>query len=827
MDYNRALISVADGKAIIFAGAGFSLGATSLNGLDFPKGSDLAKVLCDDAEVPYTDDLKIAASRYLRKPKLTEDLIKLLKQTFSVKSIEDMHKVIASAPWKAIYTTNYDDVIELGAKSFGKKLTPLTLADQPKNHRDSSANVVHINGYVDRLDDSTLITEFKLTNSSYLTAQFRESEWCDLFLHQIRSAQAIFFVGYSLYDIDIQEILYADQNLKDKTFFIQREGMTDEEIHYSELRDFGTILPIGTKKFSEDLASVDPLAVTTDKSLVLIGLEEMVLPETEIKSTAEDVFSLLLRGESNVDIISSQVISGAKNKYIFDRDGAKRIDESIRNYTVVGDLGNGKTTILRAMCASLITKGRRCFWVKDESYDCEDEIDAVLNAKEPAIIVFDNYTKKMELLAYVNMKRRADTILLLSARTLLHKNYQEDLYFRKIRIDVKLTCEIDCNKLSNSELSNLADYFSSFGLWGDRAAEHKEKRIRYVQRVCNSELHGVLLDLLASPEMKSRFSALFSEFSGTKPVVKTLVATFCLNLLNITHPDAHMIAAVTGDGTIFSPSFKANFVLRHFFNSDRDIITPKSAALAEFCLKSFPDPDLLVDCLIDICKVTRKKAETEQKLKLSRFYWDLYRDMASFSSAKRMLPNNSQRELLIRFYEGLRTIDLERENPLFWLQYAMARMSQPKDGDLEQAASYLRTALALARKRNGFTTVDIETQQARLYIEYALHSASSASEAYAFFVEADTRLAKITKQEIYKTEPYRPMHNYEQLYVKFGEKFNEKEGNGLYDSFQYILQNIKNLPARIADEPVILTSRRILREISLKLERKFDIPRRS
>lgn len=827
MNYERALISAADGKAIIFAGAGFSLGATSVNDLDFPAGRDLAKVLCDDAKVPATDDLKVAASRYLKKPKAPEELIALLKRTFSVKIIEEQHEVISNVPWKAIYTTNYDDVIELGAKKRGKNLTPLTLADQPKNHRDSSGSVIHINGYVDRLDESTLLTEFKLTNTSYLTAQFRESEWCDLFLHQIRSAQAIFFVGYSLYDIDIQEILYADHNLREKTFFIQREGMTEEEIYYSDLGEFGTILPIGTIKFARDLASVDPLAVSTDKSLVLIEIEEIVLPAEKMQSTAEDVFSLLLRGESNADLISSQIVSGAKNEYIFERDGLMRVDDSTKNYVVIGDLGNGKTMLLRAMCASLMTQGKRCFWIKDESYNCEDEIDAVLNLKESAVIVFDNYSKKMELLSYVNMKRRADTIILLSARTLLHKNCQEDLYYKKIRIDVKATCEIDCNKLSGQELSNLTEYFSKYGLWGDKAAEHRDKRIRHVQRVCNSELHGVLLDLLSSPEIKSRFSTLFSEFAGAKPIVKTLIATFCLNLLNITHPDAHMIAAVTGDGTIFSPAFKANFVLRHFFNSDRDIVTPKSAALAEFCMKNFPDPILLVDCLVEICMVTRKKADTEKKLHLSRFYWDLYRDMASFSSVKRMLPEDAKRELLIRFYEGLRKIDLERDNPLFWLQYAMARMNQPKEGDLEQAATYLRTALALARGRKGFTTVDIETQQARLYIEYALHTATTAKEAYEYFAEADSRLAKITKDEIYKTEPYRPMHNYEQLYAKFGEQFSERESRGMYDSLSYILQNIIRLPARIADEQVILTSRRILREICLKLERKLDIPKKA
>jgi hypothetical protein len=820
MDYTRALISALDGKAILFAGAGFSLGAKSVSGPEFPTGRDLAKILCGQAKVPETDDLKVAATRYL-KIKRADELVDFLRKTFSAKEVKPKHEKIAAIPWKAIYTTNYDDVIEMGAKASGKKLVPVTLTDRPNNHRESDSSVVHINGFIDRLNESTLLGEFKLTNTSYLTTQFRESEWCDLFLHHIRSAQAIFFVGYSLYDIDIQEIFYADKSMKEKTFFIQKEGMTEEEIFYSDLSEFGTIMPIGLDKFAEDLSSVDPLAISSDKSLILIGLEEMKLPDDKLVTTAEDVFSLLLRGESNSDLISEQIISSVDNDYVFKRDALERAKDEPSNYMIVGDLGNGKTTLLRCICAALLKQGKRCFWIKDEAYDCMDEIDAVLKLSEPAVIVFDNYTKKLDLIDYTNLKRRSDTILIFSARTLLHKNFQEDLYYKKIRVDVAKTLEIDCNKLSNPEISSLTDYFSKFGLWGEKAADHKDKKIRYIKKTCNSELHGVLLDLLSSPEIQSRFSSLFGQFNGSRQMTKTLVAAFCLNLLNITQPSAHMIAAVTGDGTIFTPAFRSNVILRHFFNNDRDVITPKSAALAEFCMKNFPDPQLLVDCLIDICTITRKKAATERKYDLSRFYWDLYRDMASFSNAKRMLPEIGKRELLIRFYEGLRKIELERDNPLFWLQYAMARMNEPKAGDLEQASRHLETALAIARSKKGFTTVDIETQQARLYIEYALHSSNDASEAFGHFMQAHNRLAKITKEEIYKTEPYRPMHNYERFYSKYGEQFTLEQNQGVYDALENIMKNIKRLPVRVGEEQVILTTRRILREIILKIEKKL------
>lgn len=814
MDYARALIAAADGKAVLFLGSGFSMGATSLDDLNFPTGTTLATQLCADANVPTTSDLKTASSRYLRV-KQPDDLIQKLRQTFTAKNISDFHKAIASIPWKAIYTTNYDDVLEKGAAASGKKLTPLTLSDHPKNFKKSHECVVHINGYIDRLNETTLLNEFKLTNTSYLTTQFRESDWVELFIRHVRSAQAVFFVGYSLYDLDIQEILAADKSLREKTFFIQRETMTAEDIRFSELTDFGSIMPIGVDNFSKNLAGVDPLALSNDRSLILVGFSEMILPQEKCKASAQDVFAMLLQGKVNNSMLAEQIASKTKNDYIFDRDAQqypKKTEAGWRNYAVIGDLGNGKTTLLRSICTELMTQGYRCFWVNDEAYDCFDEIEAIIYQGEPVVLVFDNYTRKLDLVAHANLRRRENTILMFSARTMLHKTHQEDLYFKKIRVDLTKTCEIDCNKLSHDELVNLSEYLGKYALWTDMAADPISKKVRYIRHKCASELHGVLLDLLSSPEIRRRFATFFDDLKRSKQQTKTVVAVFVLNLINITQPNAHMIAAVTNDSTVFNANFKTDPTIKQFFNTDRDVITPKSSALAEFCLTNFPDPILLVDSLIEICRATRKKAEN------SRFYWDTYRDMASFSNVKRMLPEEGRRELLIRFYEGLRTIELERENPLFWLQYAMARMNSPKEGDLDQAAAYLKTALAFAKARKYFTTVDIETQYARLYIEHALHTARTADEAYGFFLKANELLSKITKQEIYKTEPYRPMHNYSLLFSKFGSQFTLVQCSGFYALLVPIVENIKRLPPRIAEESVILTAKRILSEIIRQVE---------
>ena len=79
---------------------------------------------------------------------------------------------------------------------------------------------MHLNGFIDRLDRNTIGSEFKLTESSYLTASLIDSEWIMVFRNDLKLARAVFFVGYSLYDLDIKRILNESPHLR-KTFFIR------------------------------------------------------------------------------------------------------------------------------------------------------------------------------------------------------------------------------------------------------------------------------------------------------------------------------------------------------------------------------------------------------------------------------------------------------------------------------------------------------------------------------------------------------------------------------------------------------------------------------
>ena len=98
----------------------------------------------------------------------------------------------------------------------GERVTPVTLGNNvykmPKDHRVC----VHLNGYVDSLDRDKMLSELKLTDTSYVTAAIVDTEWAMLFQQDIRLASVVFFIGYSLYDLDIKRILAESADVHQK-----------------------------------------------------------------------------------------------------------------------------------------------------------------------------------------------------------------------------------------------------------------------------------------------------------------------------------------------------------------------------------------------------------------------------------------------------------------------------------------------------------------------------------------------------------------------------------------------------------------------------------
>lgn len=258
MDIEQAIVYALDGEAVLFLGSGFSMGAIKEDTHSFKGAKDLAHDLqreCGIAEEEIVSDLSLASEVFQAK-KSEHELMDYLIKEFTAIEITPSQKIIGSVNWKRIYTTNYDNVIKLAYEKNRRVLKSATLSQKLSTFKDKSNLCVYLNGRIDGLSIEKLNNEFKLTNKSYLTEAFRKSEWLSLFRTDLLTAKAIFFIGYSMrYDLDIQRLVSSLDNIKEKTFFIMKEGGIGvvDKIY---IEKYGEAIPIGTDQFSSRIEGV-------------------------------------------------------------------------------------------------------------------------------------------------------------------------------------------------------------------------------------------------------------------------------------------------------------------------------------------------------------------------------------------------------------------------------------------------------------------------------------------------------------------------------------------------------------------------------------------
>lgn len=468
MNYEQALIAARNGNAVIFYGAGFSYGLKSASGATLPTARKLAEILCQEIGINKTEDLRVASKKYL-KQKSPDDLIKLLKDYFLISDVADYYNAITSVPWRSIYTTNYDNTFEVSALKTGIRFESMDLENNPRDFAGAK-RIIHINGFINSVRPDNLNTSFKLTNTSYLTEQFRNSSWSEVFKRDIGSAHAIFFLGYSLYDIDIQEILFADQQLKEKTFFIEKDSITDDEIEDLGLNEFGTIKKIGITGFSTDLNKVDPLAINSDEELIVTSFERMSLSQNSSNINDSEVISLLLRGDLKETLLYNDLLSKME-KYNIVREGLSHALEGLKrkeNLIIYGGLANGKTIFSKHISMNLYNEGYSVFELKDDFIKeyAYKEIEIILRKNPKTLFVIENYTDNLDVVSHINTSRSPEAKILLISRTHEHERTESELFYSKKIIDIQQTFEIHLDELTPKDIDKVIIFFDTYGLWG-------------------------------------------------------------------------------------------------------------------------------------------------------------------------------------------------------------------------------------------------------------------------------------------------------------------------------------------------------------------------
>lgn len=801
MELQEAIRHALDGKALLFTGAGFSFGAKNAEG-HAPKTArafagelyKLCNVVTDD------DNLMLASQTFLHSKgeRGPLELLQLCKSVFTIRDAAAHHETLLSLPWQRIYTTNYDDLAERAALQASTLINPVTLSDQPENFLSSLHVCVHINGLVSRLTQKDLLGGFKLTAASYLVDEFNRSPWSSVFRQDLQLARAIIFVGYSMYDLDIQRIVHSEDTF-DKTIFITSpSSYTGPDTIF--LPTFGSVFPIGVEDFAKKVEQERRTYVPRKHEPSFLAIEHVQSKPAQLVPTNSDIEKLFLYGITNNALIGLDDTTKFQRPYVVERTYSRMISDAIiqgDDAVVIADLGNGKTILLEQVMARLSAKGWNVFRVTSDSKDAQKEALDALSLSGETVFVIDNYISLLEFIKFVSIRRTGKPVrFLLSARSHVHEAFLDRL---EQALHVSGVAEFDVNRLDKEEVRGVTEMIDAYGLWADFSAQSDTEKSNLITRECGSQFHQILLKIYKSPNIAEKIKELFG--SIRPHVRKIAIAAFLIRG-----------SGILLDRRTLDDLLKGSPLIR-LSNSDRESvkflwsdvsgqIRLRSSVLAEFYLTGLGDAGEVVDVL------TEMYFEALDLRKVNARYMEFIRSVMSFSALQKLLPESGLRPATIRFYEAIQNTDFTKDNPHYWLQYAIARLSF--NDDLAEIEPYFRSAYVYAKESN-WDTFQIDNHYARFLLLKAVRERDT-DVAFGFYAEARGIIQKqILREE--KHYPYRVAAGVADFFAQHSQSLSDKQREDILRLCGDVLLRIEKLPYVVRNHGNVISCRRAMQAV--------------
>lgn len=743
MRFDEALHCALDGDAVVFLGAGFSLGATNSLGGTFKSGWAFSKHLSAKVHLPDSTDLVDAAEAFVATHGASE-LAKEITQEFRATDVAKHHISIAQVPWRRVYTTNYDNVFELAAAKANIAFRAVTLSERPRDFKQDERLCVHFNGYVERLTPSPG-DEIRLTDTSYITTSVESSPWSSVFRLDLTMAKSVFFVGYSMSDLDIARLLAATKDMEEKTFFLVGQKPSQRTI--TRATRFGTLQSFDTawlsKQIDAERARYTPPDRTQPSWFCLEEYRPRISDTTAVSDKA--VFDLFLRGIIDDKLLWNS-IQGSAQPYLIPRTCGPKVlsicADTTRIAAVHSNLGNGKSVVAESVKALAAAEGRAVYSLEKRSPSLRDELSYLATSATPFLLVVDGYPPWLDALEYLGTHRNDKMSLLVTARTSAH-----DLLVDRLEeiFSGRSVQEICVDTMDDLEITAVTELFQNYGLWGAKAGLSKQHRERHIRNRCRREWQAVLVDLFQSPQIADRFDALLSSLEKKSGQYDILIGILVLTLIN-ERVSVNMLADLFGN-RILDLAVQRDQLIAEFVDFRRGEVYYRSSVAARFVLSRVADPNLTVDVVAGIASWLDKYVYSNGQ------YSETLRSLVQFSQVETLLPNRDiqdRRNATFRYYERIKNLTYCRSNPQFWLQYAIASLVFE---DFERAEKYFESAYSFAGRIAAYDTHKIDNHYARLLLEKACRCGSKEEAMRHFRSARHIVFEQIQKERLHY--PYR------------------------------------------------------------------------
>lgn len=772
MNIEDAVKLICNGKCLLFTGAGFSIGATNYKSTDyhFKTASLIAKELYTLSKVPdYDQDNDLSrASLWYKEVYGPQRIIDYLHHEFTVKDITPTQRAYGEFNWRRCYTLNYDEILEKAYNENGKLLTTVTPS---KNSRDYNTGTVciHLNGSISNLNLETIETEFKLTSSSYAKDYIKHTGWWDIFLDDLIVSDAIFFIGCSMRsDLDLVRLLSGASNkVKEKTFFIVSPN--ESAIDVSRLKEYGEVAKIGADGFIELLRSVpQQTIVAKPKSLYYFNSPKTFSSRPEYRR--KDFLDLLIQGHLNEHLLDFALKTPDYYPYYIYRDNLNNVTQKIIEgkslFVIHSDLGNGKTLFLKGLSYILQNKGYNVFYFSYNSPSAIDELAYICEGiYAPTIIIVENFVDNIQLLQKIKRYHREHVTLILSERTSAY----ETSYTLLQRISDIEPIDIDLNILSDIEIENLITIIDKNGLWQTRSNYTHQKKQEFIIKSCKRHMSQFVMQIVKSNDLERRYATIVNIIKNKNNYFEALLYILIGTVLQLNLKTRNVIDDLNYD--TLNEAFKRNQYIREFIDFDEDEIIIKSSILAQYVLKKLLNHSDIGDSIINIIrKLHEKQGSTRIKTSLKK--------LCLYDNLNKILSKKGFNKSVFKIYENISTLEYYQESPLFWLQFAIARLA---DEDYRDAKRCFDNAYSYAAK-TGLDTFQIDNHYARYLLENASKNKSEIDIPMDIFRQAHRILMVKRKGQELKYYNYRIAGHYLDFYNAFADQLTINEKTEIYEA---------------------------------------------
>ena len=565
MDIPNYLISeIKAGNAVLFFGAGVSYGARNNKNETVPLGNSLRDMISDKfLGGKYKDrPLDIVAGMAVSESDLhkVQDFIKNIFMDYEP---AEYHKIIPTFRWRALYTTNYDLIIEKAYDSVFKKVQNLVpfISDKDKiwdKLRDENAlEYIKLHGCITKSEDYDC--PLILTRNQYGSHKtYRERLYGKLY--DVAHEHPIIFIGHSMQDTDLLEVIakLKDNKIQKPNFYVLLPKIDEIENRYLQ-HELNINSMVGTfeeficqldKEISSDFRGL-PSVVHKNRHPFFDVICNTKVPISEelahfIKNETEYIYrgfkteyanpSLFYKGidcgwgaiEQNLDVerkITDKIIIDT----VFEQDYSN--GNNVFDFVLINaPAGAGKSVLLKRLAWQISTDyNRPCIYLKDMGRSCFDSIKELLEISEKHIYFFvdnaANHVRFFSLLQKIAKEHLNKLTIIATERTNEWNMVSDDLTMLPIR-----TYNIE--NLDNTETQKLLDLLDKYNSLGELAKYERKQQIDILVKHYGKQL---LVALYESTKGKNFEEIINDEYNNIFPEkARHIYLVICiLNRLNI------------------------------------------------------------------------------------------------------------------------------------------------------------------------------------------------------------------------------------------------------------------------------------------------------